>query len=209
MDTTFILRETNASGLLLPGLFAQTLSVLHKTMPDAPHGAVRGQELRLTLAMKFDDAACAAFVLDFAGQGQRVEAAAHGPSASLLGWAFHAIAAATKGDLLEDNAPITPDPASHHAAALAYLETYEADVRESRKVRIDLTIAAFVAWLVREEHVALADVVAEDAFADFPLDDAPRLYELLLESDAMDDVFISERDLARLLSRFNARALPA
>jgi hypothetical protein len=62
---------------------------------------------------------------------------------------------------------------------------------------------AFLAWLAREEHVALADG-ADELGETLPLDDAEALYERLLESDAVDDVFVSERELARLLARFRA-----
>ena len=83
--------------MLLP---ARVLQVFARV--SAPRVTMRGQELRLARALSLDDAACAGFVLDFVGQGARVVASAHGPSASLLGWALHTIAASTKSSLEED-----------------------------------------------------------------------------------------------------------
>ena len=205
MRTELTLRKTSASGPLVPAQCNQAFVLTAKLSPALPRGAMRGQELRLSLALALDDAACAAFVLDFAGQGARIEAAAHGPSALLLEWAFHALAATLKSDSVVGGAhagPVAPDPESHRAAAVAYLEAYEADVLASRARGKDLDGNAFVAWLALEEHVALGD---SGAFADLPLDDAPRLYEMLFESDGIEEVFVSERELARLLARFKAR----
>jgi hypothetical protein len=62
----------------------------------------------------------------------------------------------------------------------------------------------FIDWLAREEHIALAST--DDAFGkELPLDDATALYEILLDSDAIDDVFVSERELTMLLARYRAR----
>jgi hypothetical protein len=191
----------NGMGLLLPVRFDHALGLVAKLSPSAPRGLMAGQELRLALSLDHHDAACAGFVLDFAGQGARVTGDAHGPSAALLAWALHAIAETLRCDLLEDDAPIAPAPAAHRVAAIAYLETYEAAVLAARRTNGDPDPDAFVRWLAREEHIALA---GEAAFTELPLDDAEALYEQLLENDAVDDVFVSERELARLLTRFRA-----
>ncbi|MBX3214146.1 MAG: hypothetical protein KF850_19080 [Labilithrix sp.] len=213
MSTQLTLQETNASGGLLPATFAQVLSRLanvHAATPT-PRGVMYGQELRLALGLSPNDPACAAFLLDFAGQGRRVKGAAHGPSAALLTWAFHALARSLRCTLLDANVgrEIEASPEARRAAAVAYLTAYEADVLASRTRRADAEDgAAFLAWLAREEHVALTadDAEAVEALgAALPMRDAPALYELLLESDAVEDVFISERELASLLTRFEAR----
>jgi hypothetical protein len=197
-----MLRQTNASGLLLPARLEQAFALVAKLSASAPRVAIRGQELRLTRALSFDDGACTGFVLAFLAQGARVEATAHGLSSSLLAWAFHALAEAMKCELVEDGAASTPLPETHRARAFAYLEAYEADVIAARAERRVVDARAFVAWLALEEHVAVADLAA---FADWPLDDAARFYEMLLDSDAVEDVFVSERELTRLLARFRAR----
>jgi hypothetical protein len=205
MATELTLRQTSASGPLIPSRCTQAFGLMAKLSPSLPRGAMRGQELRLALALPLDDDACAAFLLDFAGQGARIEAAWHGPSAALLAWALHALAATLKCDLVVGGAgagKAAPEPESHRAAAVGYLEAYEADVRASRKQKKDLDGNAFVAWLALEEHVALGET---GGFADLPLDDAPRLYEMLLESDGIEDIFVGERQLTRLLAQFKAR----
>ena len=110
----------------------------------------------------------------------------------------------------KDGQLATATPEAHRDAAIAYLEEYEAVVRASRKERRTPDADAFVAWLVKEECVLLASPPGggsgdDRTFADLPLEDAPRLYELLLDSEAVDDVFVSERELTRLLARFLAR----
>lgn len=187
---------------LLPARVLGALTLAAKLSPSVPQATMRGQELRLARALSLDDGACASFVLDFAGQGTRIVGTAHGPSAALLAWALHTIAASTKCALAEDGDSVSPSPEAHRDAALAYLDAYEADVVASRK-RGELDGDAFVAWLTREE---LVETEPGGDFADLPMDDPERLYELLLEDEHVADVFLSERELARALERFRARA---
>jgi hypothetical protein len=209
MSIDLTLLQTNASGPLLPSRLAMAFTQLAKLpgRAQAPNGTMRGQELRLALALSLDDDACAAFMLDFGGQGHRVRGAAHGPSSTLLSWAFHALAASLKCTLHDADAgqDVDTNPEAHRAAALAYLADYEAEVRANQRKGVDEGDGdAFLSWLVREEHIALA----EDAGAlgtTLPMDDASALYEMLLESDAVEDVFVSETELTALLARFRAR----
>lgn len=214
MATELILERTHASGPLLPARLAQGLAQIAKVSPVAPRGALHGQELRLAFALSPDDAACPAFMLDIVGQGRRVTSSARGPSAALLVWAFHALAASVDCALLDASTgeaiQVTPD--EHRDAALAYLTRHEADVRATRRARADVEPGVeFLAWLAREEHIALAAAGDEAAALGcaLPMDDASRAYELLLESDAVEDVFVSERELGWLLGRFRARMAPA
>lgn len=213
MSTQLTLQQTNASGSLLPATFAQALSRLanvHASTPT-PRGVMYGQELRLALGLSSTDPACAAFLLDFAGQGRRVTGSAHGPSAALLTWAFHVLARSLRCTLLDATVgqEIASTPEAHRAAAVDYLTAYEADVQASRTRRADDEDGAvFLAWLAWEEHIVLTadDAGAVQALgAALPMGDAPALYELLLESEAVEDVFVSERELASLLTRFAAR----
>jgi len=199
--TTELTLIANAKGLLLPLRFDHALALAKKLAPSLPSGVVVGQELRLALRLALDDAACAGFVLDFAGQGSRVIGSAHGPSAALLAWALHSVAEKLGCGLEEEGATIAPAPAKHRDAAIAYLERYEAAVLAARREPPDPDPDAFVRWLAREEHVALAD---EATFEDLPLDNPEALYEQLLESDGIDEVFVSERELSRLLTRYRA-----
>lgn len=184
------LHRTPRSGDLLPARFTQVLGGLR-----VPRAVVRGQELRVAATLDVEDAAAASFRLDFAAQGARVSGEARGPSRVLLVWAFHAIAEATKARLVVDDADVSPEPAAHREAALAYLADYEAEVASS-----PLGGAAFVDWLAREGQIELAGPAKDVA-----LDDASALYEALLEDDAVADVFLSERELASMLERFRAR----
>jgi hypothetical protein len=200
--TTLTLRAKGGD-LLLPLRFDHALGLVAKLSPSAPRGAMAGQELRLALSLDLADAACAGFVLDFAAQGARVTGAAHGPSAELLAWALHAIAENLGCVLEEDGAALGPSPSAHRASAIAYLESYEASVLAARRTQGDPDPDAFVRWLAREEHVALA---GDATFADLALDDPEALYEDLLARDAVDEIFVSERELTRLLTRFRAWA---
>lgn len=182
------LLRTSASGDLLPARLAPLLAKW-----SAPRAKLRGQELRLARRLSLDDDACAGFVLDFAGQGARIESHARGASAPLLAWAMRELGAATKAELVDDDAP-------ERDAALAYLADYESQVEAMRDSGGERDGAAFVRWLAREELI----VARPDAFEDLPLDDAARAYELLLDDDAVEDIFLSERELARLLARFRA-----
>lgn len=200
------LHHTHASGRLLPARFAQVFALVAKTSPAAPRGTIHGQELLLGVALHPEDGAAAGFPLEFLGQGARVKASARGPSAALLTWAMHALAAQVRGRLVDeaDGAEVAAEPDRHRDAALAYLEVYEADVLATRRSRAEADGAGFVAWLAREELLEPAPAGALGT--PLPLDDAAALYELLLESEAIEDVFVSERELTRLLERYRARA---
>lgn len=211
MTTELLLTKTSASGLLLPARLTSALAMLAKVpgAPPAPIGAMRGQELRLVSSLAPDDGAAAAFLLEFGAQGARVRGAAHGPSAALLTWAFHALAAQCRAGLedVTDELAIEPRPELHREAALAYLERHEREVLAHRKTRT-ADARSFLDWLVREEHVALAEDEpgVEALAASLPMQDASSLYEALLGSDAVEDVFVSGSELASLLGRFAARA---
>jgi hypothetical protein len=181
------LLRTPASGDLLPARLAPVLAKW-----TSPRAKLRGQQLILAIDLSLDEEAAAGFVLDFAGQGARVEAVAHGVSAPLLAWAFGELAKALKAERTGDDAPLE--------AAIAYLKDYEADVAAHRANRPDDEANAFVRWLRREEVI---DVREGATFDDLPLDDST--YELLLEHEDVEDIFVSERELARLLARFRAR----
>lgn len=205
MTTELTLHQTHASGRLLPARLAQAFALLAKTSPASPRGAMRGQELRLGRALAPDDGAAAGFMLDFIGQGDRVRGAARSPRDVLLVWAFHALAAATRCRLAtSDGAEIAPEPERHREAALAYLADYEEGVRATRSGERDAGLEGFLAFLVADGHLALAAGEAIDE--EVALDDPSGLYELLLESDAVDDVFVSERELTALLESFRARS---
>jgi hypothetical protein len=200
-----ILEKTTASGLLVPARLAQALVQLAKGPGKTPRGSMHGQELRLGLTLEPNDAAAAAFMLDIVGQGRRVTAAANGPSAALLAWAFHALATSLKCTLLdgEGESAIVPAPDDHREAAIAYLTAYESEVHAARRGEEEERGADLLAWLAREGHLLLAQKGAVDI--DELLDQPAALYELLLESDAIDDVFVSERELGWLVARYRAR----
>lgn len=210
MSTELTLQQTNASDRLLPARFSKILTELAKASDPghAPRGGMHGQELRLALGLPLADPACAAFLLEFAVQGFRVTGSAHGPGAVLLSWGFHTLAAALKCTLFEANVEVEANPEPYREAAIAYLSVYEADVRASREGQGGASGALFVAWLARDEHVVLAkdaDASVIGAALEEHMHDPPGLYELLLDSEAVEDVFVSERELSSLLSRFHAR----
>lgn len=222
MSVELTLYQTKASGPLMPTSIAIVLDRLGTiTRGRSPRAAMRGGHLRVALDLSLDDAACAAVPLEFAGQGQRLRGMARGPSAVLLHWTFHTIAAALKCTLQEPprDAGIGPDAGAFHDAALAYLEAYERAVnadRERHGQTVDPEDAAgggdFLEWLAGEEHIALrTDEQATGAraslSASLPMRDVGALYEALLDSDAVDDVFMSETELVSLLDRFRARTI--
>ncbi len=203
MSIELILRSTAESGLLVPARLTEAFD------GKTPRGRAHGSELRLAVDLSLDDAACATLVLDHVGQGRRVRSSAHGPSAALLSWAFHTVASATGAELFdaESDRRIEPSPGALREAAVVYLTKHEGGVKAVRQGRVGAGGAEFLDWLAEEEHVALGDE-AEELGAALPMDDPVGLYEMLLESDAVDDVFVSERELAGLLSRYRARFAP-
>lgn len=184
------LHRTSASGDLLPARIAPLLAKWTK-----PRAKLRGQQLVVALDMSLDDEAAVGFVLDFAGQGARIEAVAHGASEPLLAWALAELARELKAERRGEGAIV-------RAAAMAYLEAYEAEVAESRESPPESESDAFVSSLAHEK---LIEVRAGATFDELPLDDAARVYELLLDHEDVEDIFVSERELTRLLARFRAR----
>lgn len=182
--------RTSASGDLLP---ARLTPILGRW--SSPRAKLRGQELRIANKLSLDEDACAGFVLDFAAQGGRIEATAHGASAPLLTWALHEIGVTVKAELVGD--AVSAD----REAAMRYLDDYEAWVDGVRGTELDGD--GLVKRLAQEELIVVGET-ASDHFAELPLDDAARTYEALLEDDAIEDIFVSERELSRLLSRFRA-----
>jgi hypothetical protein len=223
MRQTLLLLATSASGPLIPATLAQALARVAAESgalgaPPAPRGAMRGQVLRLAKTLLTDDEAAAGFMLEFIGQGRLVSGSAIGPSGDLLAWGMHALAARVPCTLRdeEDDATLDPDPGAHLDAAMAYLVAYEAEVREDRALpsirrpSADANAGArFVRWLAREEHLALAsqeDEAVDALGGSLALADASAVYEALLDSEAIDEVFVSETELTTLLARFRARA---
>ena len=202
-----VLHQTSASGPLLPARFTELFALLAK-LGTTPSATMRGQELRLAVGLSLEDDACAGFLLDFLGQGRRVRGTAHGPSAELLEWAFHTLASSLRCGLTDETGrEIAIAPEERRARALAYLSGYEAEVRASRKKGggDDDDGAALLDWLAREEAIALSGPARTLVDEGLRTDDVPALYEQLLESDVVDDVFVSERELGWLLARFRAR----
>lgn len=192
MATSFLVEQSTKSGRLLPALFTEVLAKL----PAPVRGTMHGQELRLALELDLADAACAGWVLDFAGQGARVEGSVNGPSAAALALALEFIAKQLDCKLVVDGDEVSSED------GVGYLETYEADVFDGRDNPDDIDGDAFVAWLVREEGIALQ---RDQDFSTLPLDDAATVYETLLDAESVDDIFVSERELARMLGKFTAR----
>jgi hypothetical protein len=199
MSTELALHQTEMSGLLGPSRINEVFIGI------VPRARVQGAGLRLAVDLSLDDEACAGFILDFMGQGRRLRGAANGPSGALLCWTFHTIGATLGADLtdLTTNQRIDANPGRFEQAAFAYLATYEAYVKASREGGSEFSGAAFLAWLAREEHIAPGDHIDQLA-ASLSLDDPATLYETLLESDAIDDIFVSEREVLSLLARFRA-----
>lgn len=198
------LRRTEKSGPLVPATFQQALGLMAK-LTQTPQGGMRGQELRLKLKLTLDDDASFGTVLDFAGQGARVTTSTHGRSEALVRWAMHSLGPTLKADLVEDEEAKSATPEVHRGEAIAYLEDYEQEIRTSRKEMREPKSEDLIAWLAREEYVLLAATDTAMSFADLPLNDVPELYEQLLDHASIDDVFVSERELSRLLTRFKAR----
>jgi len=204
------LHRTHTSGDLVPHRFVQvlgTLAMIPGTLPS-PRATMHGQELRCGVGLSLTDDACAAFLLDFPAQGARASGDARGPAGALLAWGLHAVGLALKCRLVdvndedeeEDERPA--DPEIYREAAMAYLAVYEADVSATRKAH-DQSVERFLTWLERDEQIELVSpTVLPEGLS---LADGPALYEALLESDAVADVFVSERELASFLGRFRAR----
>jgi hypothetical protein len=212
------IHRSKASGPLMPTTVATWLERRGKTTHGrVPQAAIAGRHLRVALDLRVEDDACAAFAVSFEGQAGRLRGTARGPSTALLEWAFHALAALL-GATLDDSRsarPVTPSPETYLPKAVAYLEEYELAVAEAREALkknepSDATSGArFFAWLADEEQIAVAEGTSAETIAalatTLPMEDASALYEMLLESDFVDDVFVSETELEALLTRFRAR----
>lgn len=200
-----LLLQTPDSGPLVPSRFVAALAVRDR-LGETPRATMVGQELRGAVVLPLEHAASAAFLLDFVGQGLRVKGSARGPSADLLTWGFHALAAALHCGLRDvEHGDRVPEPAAHRAAALAYLAAYEAEVCAYRPpANDDDEGGVFLAWLEREDQLALA-MAAADVGRGLPMEDGRAMYEQILEHEGVEDVFLSERELAQWLARFRAR----
>ena len=203
----------------MPTTLTPTLERLGRAT-RGPRLAMRGRHLWVASDLSVDDGACAAFALTFEGQGSRLRGTARGPSIAVLRWTFHTLAVALKCTLHDESAsePITPAPDVYRSAAVTYLEGYERDIVDARARRAhgidaedgDARLGQeLLEWLAREEQIALASGANLASLgASLPLNDASALYELLLESDDVEDVFVSETEFSALLDRFRSRITP-
>ncbi|MFO0676208.1 MAG: hypothetical protein U0169_06720 [Polyangiaceae bacterium] len=216
MTTELTMLSSKASGALMPSRLGPVLESISRGSPIRL--AMRGPVLRLYSRLTYTDDAAVSVLLAFDNHGARMTASAHGPSSALVAWAFHAIADALHCEVDDGTTkgPRPPSPERYEDRARSYLNAYEEDVaRDRREVpkpeaaeapAEDPTAATkgFLTWLAKEERIALVGDAA-DLVASLPMGDVEAAYEMLLEHDDVDDVFMSESEFRGLYSRWTAR----
>jgi hypothetical protein len=187
--------------------------------------ALAANVVRFRIALDEDDPEVAAIRIAFSRSGDALSGSASGRGAPLLYWSFHRLAAQLGCELEDPQADdaggvVTPDADRYFAEARALIAGHEEDVMQGREEEDEVEgdeeeeddddgeedqIRAFVGDLVRTGKVLLvSDEAAEYAVWSGMMEDPEALYEAIIESDAVDEVFLSESEFTDLLRKFHA-----
>lgn len=172
-----------------------------------------GKLIRFRIGLKSDAPDFARIQVDLAKNGSKLVGSTRGHGAALLYWCFHALARRLGCDLRDpqlDVAP-APNPRGFLDDAKRLVRDYEAAVLRRAQdgdgdeddVPGSNHLAEFLAWLVELEMLSLACPNTAELARQIELDDdSLDLYESLLESPAVDEIFASEEEFAALLKQY-------
>ena len=131
---------------------------------------------------------------------------------ALLAWCFHSLARRLGCELVDpksdERGPRTPNPKAYVEEAKSAIRNYEDDVLAGDSLpgdefAMDSQLVEFLDWLVEQEKLSLACKTTAELVRQIELDDESiDLYESLLESPAVDEIFASEEEFAQLIKQY-------
>jgi hypothetical protein len=173
--------------------------------------------IRFGMQMPVTDARCVAVEVSFSRGGKSLTASSHGGRWPMLEWCLHALAAQLGAQLFDpqDGNVIPPDSQARLAKAKALLEAHEAEARadephDGPEEPLDADdasslLVAFLESLVASEQLSLAAAPNDFGHLASQLNEPSALYEALLDSPLVDEVFASESQFVRALAEYRTR----
>lgn len=210
MSTTLILRPASGASLTKRAL-REALEQLSRQSPIKLSLGKKGDTLLCRIDLAEGDPALAALRVSITPR--RIQGETKGGAAALLYWCFHGLAAQMSCDLVDPQEdagkPVSPSPARFFEEASRVVREHEQEIVAERPhagepaAGASRTVAAFLAELVRTGALVLAsrDVSAFEGLRH--LDGDPEdLYEELLDSEAVEELFLSGREFEAQLKAF-------
>ncbi|RYZ06766.1 MAG: hypothetical protein EOO73_14540 [Myxococcales bacterium] len=224
MSTDLILQRT-ATG---PGIDRESVSQALAAISAAEGLRCQLAEDQLSiligLSLPPGDARSAGVAVSYAADGSELVARTHSGSGALLYWCLHALAAKLGCGLFDPQTGGRPQPNSQgfFAEAKAQVMSLEKDIAAESlnsdeegdteaDVAADAASAAaqllvgFLRSLVDAEQLALTADARELSHLAPQLKDPSALYEALLDSPLVEDIFLSESELVRALAKYRRR----
>lgn len=217
MSVDLILKRAPGGVSIDPESIARALATISR--PDGLKCALgaEGLTIRVGALLPATNAGSAHISVSFKARGQGLTASSGGGGGPLLYWCLHALAAQLPCNLFDPQAgkTLTPhaEPFLARAKALvaaseeqvlaerAYVEDLQANASSSATDAVD-ALVGFLDGLVSEEKLALNGPAGELAHLGAHLSAPSELYEALLDSPLVEDVFLSESQFARSLARY-------
>lgn len=209
MSTTLILR-----GAVTKRAFRDALDEISRVSPLKVSLGKKGDSLLCRLALAEGDPEAAALRISFSSR--RVQGETRGGAAALLYWCFHSLAARLSCDLvdLQEDArrAVSPSPERFFEDACRVVREHEREVLADRAYAGDggdspaegtRTVADFLVELVKSGKLVLSagDVSALQGLQHIDRDPED-LYEELLESEDVEELFLSGREFEAQLKAF-------
>lgn len=209
MSTTLILR-----GAFTKRAFRDALEQISRASPLKIALGKKGDALLCRLDLAEGDPDTAALRISFTSR--RVQGETRRGAAALLYWCFHRLAAQLSGDLVDpqedERRAVSPSPERFFEEACRVVREHEREVMAGRPyaggggeppAEGTRTVADFLAELVRSGKLVLATRDVSAFLGLRHLDGEPEdLYEELLESEAVEELFLSGREFEAQLKAF-------
>ncbi len=181
--------------------------------------ATDGSSVLIGVSLPTADPRSSGFQVSFTNGGRKLVGSTRGGGGPLLFWCFHALAARLGSELFDPQtgAQLTPNDEPFLAAATAQVTANESDILANEpyvgpddETAANVADAAsqlligFLESLVAEEQLSLTASARELGHLAPQLNDPGELYETLLESPLVDEVFLSESQFVRSLAKYRS-----
>jgi len=217
LSVDLVLKPAPGGPSIDPESVAQALSAI--STPDGLKCALgmEGLTIRIGVLLPTTDAGTARVAVSFKARGQGLTASTGGGGSSLLYWCVHALAAQLSCKLFDPQAgkTLTPNAAPFLTSAKALVAASEEQVLAERAYAQDLqsnaasnavdaaqALIGFLDGLVVAEQLSLNAPAGDLTQLSAHLQDPSGLYEALMDSPLVDDVFLSESQFVRSLARY-------
>lgn len=181
--------------------------------------AADGLAIHIGVSLPATDSRRAGFTVSFTRGGRELVASARSGNGPLLCWCIHMLAAQLGCALFDPQAGelVTPNGQPFLAQAQSLLAEYESDLLAQEPYagppdadaageanEVSQLLIGFLESLVAAEQLSLTTAASELVHLVPQLKEPSDLYEALLDSPQVDDVFLSESEFVRALAKYRA-----